>query len=111
MLIGDTGNPVGLAWYTPEAWKRLAAIPEARIQKSYRAFVQACEAAERGFAAQGITTERVPVDVDQMLEWCHRHGYEIDDRGRAIFGTVLTMARDDLQVRDAPFVDSTRVLQ
>jgi hypothetical protein len=28
------------AWYSPEAWQQLAAIPEARIAKSYSDFVR-----------------------------------------------------------------------
>jgi hypothetical protein len=40
-----------MAWYSPEAWKQLAAIPEARIEKSYQDFVRAFERGVREFAA------------------------------------------------------------
>jgi hypothetical protein len=35
-----------------------------------------------------------------------RNGYEIDGKGRAIFGTVLTMAQDDPKALDAPIEDN-----
>ena len=66
----------------------------------------------RRFVAEGIKVERVAVDVDQMLAWCHRNDYEINSTGRAIFSTVLTMARDDPRVLDNPIVDNvTRSVQ
>ena len=107
-----TETVLSMAWYTPEAWARLKAIPEARIDMSYRAYVHNYEAYTRRFVAEGIKVERVAVDVDQMLAWCHRNGYEVNSTGRAIFGTVLTMARDDPRVLDNPIVDNvTRSVQ
>ena len=63
----------------------------------------------RQFTAQGIATEKIAVDV--MIAWCHRNGYEIDDKGRAIFGTVLAMSRDIPEAMDAPFDDPSLVIQ
>jgi hypothetical protein len=107
-----TETVLGMAWYTPEAWARLKAIPEARVDMSYRAYVRNYDAYVRRFVAEGIKVERVAVDVDQMLAWCHRNGYAVDTTGRAIFSTVLTMARDDPRVLDNPIVDNvTRSVQ
>jgi hypothetical protein len=50
---------------------------------------------EREYAAHGICTRRLEIDIDQMIAWCHRNGYEIDDTGRAVYGSVLTAAQDD----------------
>jgi hypothetical protein len=41
-----------------------------------------------------------------MVAWRHRNGYEIDDKGRSIYGTVLPMARDDPSVLDKPIIDN-----
>ena len=110
MLVTET--VLGMAWYTPEAWARLKAIPEARVDMSYRAYVRNYEAYVRRFAAEGIKVERVAVDVDQMLAWCHRNGYAVDTTGRTIYGSVLAMARDDPRVLDNPIVDNvTRSVQ
>ncbi len=109
--MSDTRNvrAMGVGWYSPEAWKQLAAIPEAHIQKSYADFVTAFDQAVRGYAAQGIAIEKIHIDIDHMLAWCHRHGYAIDDRGRAVYGVVMSMARDDPGALQAPVIDNTRV--
>jgi hypothetical protein len=102
---------MGIAWYTP-AWKRLAAMPEANIQKTYREYVHATENTERAYAARGIRTTRVTVDIDQMIAWCHRNGYKIDTTGRAVFGVALLMARDDPKALERPVEDNiTRTVQ
>jgi hypothetical protein len=47
-----------------------------------------------------------------MIAWCHRNGYEIDGTGRAVYGTVLTAARDDPSVLNQPVIDNvTRTQQ
>ena len=97
---------VGIAWYSPAAWKQLEAMPEAGIQKTYREYVRATENVERGYAARGIRTTRIPIDIDQMTAWCHRNGYEIDSTGRAIFGNVLNAAKSDPGALDRPVEDN-----
>jgi hypothetical protein len=102
---------IGVAWYTPEAWQRLAAMPEARIEKSYQDFVHTFERARRELAARGVLAERVAIDVDKMTEWCHRNGYEVNTRGRAAYGCMVMLARDDPDMLDRLVVDRTRVVQ
>jgi hypothetical protein len=100
---------VHVAWYSPEAWERLAAMPEAQITKSYSDFVRTFETAKRELAARGARIEKMVFDVaaiTEMVEWCHRHGYEIDTRGRAAFGAVRAMSG-----LSAPLVDKTRSVQ
>jgi hypothetical protein len=100
---------MNVAWYTPEAWARLAALPEARIEKSYQDFVRTFETTVREFAAHGVLAEKVVIDaaaVSEMIEWCHRHGYEIDARGRAVYGAARSA--DALNM---PLVDKTRSIQ
>jgi hypothetical protein len=45
-------------------------------------------------------------DIDEMIEWTHRNGYEIDAKGRAGYGVVRSMGG-----LDKPFVDETRSVQ
>jgi hypothetical protein len=103
---------MGLAWYSPEAWRRLEAMPEPRIEKSYQRFVRNFEAMAREFAAQGYAAKRIPIDIDHMVAWCHRHGYEIDTKGRATYGALLLAAGGDPVALDKyPVVDKTRAVQ
>jgi hypothetical protein len=45
-------------------------------------------------------------DIDEMIAWCHRQGYEIDAKGRAAYGVVRAMGG-----LNAPFTDETRSVQ
>jgi hypothetical protein len=102
---------IGMAWYTPETWKQLAAIPEARIEKSYQDFVHAFERGVREFAACGVQVEKIAIDVAKMAEWCQRNGYQVDTTGRTTYGSMLLLARDDPEVMNRPPIDKTRVIQ
>jgi hypothetical protein len=99
---------VGVAWYSPQAWKRLAAIPEARIEKSYADYLRAKENSERELAAFGLKTEIMQINIDHMTAWCHRNGYEIDSKGRIVYGTMLVAWRDDPTVFDMPVVETNQ---
>jgi hypothetical protein len=108
-----TDAELGMGWYTPETWRELQAIPEAEIEMSYPQFVRKVERMIAGFEAEGARVVRVPIDVAQMVAWCHRHGYEADTRGRALFGSALTIALEDgRDVMTMPFEDRiTRSVQ
>jgi hypothetical protein len=103
----STPRTIGSAWYSPESWKRLVALPEAHIEKSYRDFVSTFENIVSRSAVQGITVEKMSIDIDRMIAWCHRNGYEVDAKGRAVYGAMLMCGGD----HDAPVVDKTRVVQ
>jgi hypothetical protein len=90
-----TDAVLATAWYSPATWRELRAIPEAKIEMTYPQFVRKVERMITGFEAQGVQVVKVPVNVSQMVAWCHRHGYEADTRGRAAYGAVLTMAAAD----------------
>jgi hypothetical protein len=102
---------IGIAWYTPETWKQLAAIPKACIEIDYQHFIRKAEKLEQQFVARGMRTERITIDVERMTAWCHRNGYEIDSKGRSVFVVVQAMARDDPEALNAPVDDRTRVVQ
>ena len=100
---------LSVAWYTPAAWARLETMPEAEIEKTYEEFVRASEALMRTYTARGLRPHKTVIDaadIDEMVEWCHRHGYEIDAKGRAAYGVVRSMGG-----LNKPFVDETRPIQ
>jgi hypothetical protein len=103
---------MGVAWYTPSAWAQLAALPEAKIEKTYQDFVRDFWRTVREFEARGVRVERVTVDVAAMTEWCRRHGYEIDSKGRTVYVAMLMAAGSDPNVlATMPIVDNTRSVQ
>jgi hypothetical protein len=100
---------VYMAEYTPETWQELAAHPEAKIDKTYAEYLRTCERMIAEFKARGVRVVRQPINVAQMIEWCHKHGYEIDSAGRARFGAALELAQGaGLDVMTMPLRDTTR---
>jgi hypothetical protein len=111
MMVEQIIKGMGMSWYSPESWQRLEAIPEAQIEKSYSDFVQDFNTAKRKFVAQGLEVEKIPVDINHMIAWCHSHGYQIDGKGRAVYGAILVMAREHPDALDAPVIDNTQDIQ
>jgi hypothetical protein len=102
---------LAMAWYTPSTWRELQAIPEAKVTMSYGEFVRKVERMTADYAAEGIQVVRYPINVGQMVEWCHLHGYEVNSRGRAVFGGALATAHGEgRNVMDMPFTDRTRAV-
>jgi hypothetical protein len=104
---------VSVAWYTPEAWERLAAMPEAQIELTYQEYVRKTEAIERQYAAEGVPFKRAVIDaacLADMIEWCRLNGYELDGRGRAVYGAARAL-NDDRPLKGKPVVDKTRSIQ
>jgi hypothetical protein len=103
---------IAMAWYSPATWAQLKAISEARIEISYDEFVRNFERLSQQFVARGVKVEKVVVDVDQMVAWCHRNGYAVDTTGRSIYSSVLVMAHEAPDVLNQPIVDNiTRSVQ
>jgi hypothetical protein len=103
---------IGMGWYTPATWRELRAIPEAKIEMTYSALMRKCERSIAEFRAQGVQVVKIPINVSQMVEWCRKHGYEIDTRGRAAFGAAwMTAHNSGRDVMAMPFEDRTRMVQ
>ena len=82
-----------MAWYTPETWRELDAVPGSGLQMTYPEFVAKVDRQIAAFAREGVRVVKLPIDVAQMVEWCRRHGYENDSKGRAAFGAALAAAQ------------------
>lgn len=97
---------MAIAWYSPTTYRQLQDIAGADALCSYGEFVKKTEDLLRGFRAQGIAADKVPIDVGHMSAWCKRHGYPISAASsRAAYGSVLSMHRGELFDIDTPIDD------
>ncbi len=81
--------PVG--WYEAHQWQRLEEIaPDVkRIWQSYEEWMTV---AVRKLSAPPLGGKRyvkVPIDVEQLLQWCQRQGRDVDARARAEYAAEL----------------------
>ena len=76
---------IAVAWYSPEDWHRLreaAADPEA-LETTYEEWVAAANSALQEIRKAGLPTEKVEVDVDELISWCEAQGLVLDGHARA----------------------------
>jgi len=76
---------IGVAWYSPETWRELCALPGAGITKTYSEFVRGYEGIVAGCAARGVQAVKVPIDIALMVEWCRKHGLRDRQQGAHCF--------------------------
>jgi hypothetical protein len=92
---------VAMPRYTAASWQRLRELADDRddLQDTVQDYDRKAERMAREFEAKGFTIEWVLIDVDEMVKWCRREGYRVDQRGRAAYGAVLSAAAADPQGR------------
>jgi len=104
-------NVMGVSWYSPETWLELCSHPEAKIEKTYDDYLRTTERIIADMTAQGIRVVKQPINVSLMIKWCHKHGYEIDSKGRTVFGNALQCANaDGIDIMSMPIKDNTRTI-
>jgi hypothetical protein len=86
---------LGAAWYSRDEWHKLrsvAADPD-QLEDSYEKWTAVFEQAIRDMAAAGIEAQRVPINVDQLVEWCKIEGVPVDRDARARFAAIKLQER------------------
>jgi hypothetical protein len=79
----------GIAWYHREQWPLLrkeAADPEV-LEETYEDWLSIAERSVLDMAQEGVRTERVEVDVQELLTWCRTNNRPLDGKARAEFTT------------------------
>ncbi len=97
-MKGEEAQPArivtGCAWYRPDQWERLLeiSVDRDRLGDSYAAWVENAEEALRNLrepSQEGMTFEKVEVDVEELLAWCQARGVEVDAQARAEYAAEL----------------------
>lgn len=91
----SSGQHVGFAWYRADQWHRLHELDAGatELHDRYEEWVAAAERSIVELASHGIVVERVPVDVDEIAEWCLRQGKRFDGAARSQFVVELLQKR------------------
>ena len=87
---------VGVAWYKPEQWKRLLEISADRdeLESTHAEWERNAEQSMKRFARGGLRLERVPVDVEELLQWCLIRNLAVDGEARSTFTAEKLRQRD-----------------
>jgi len=74
-------------WYGPGDWRalRLAAVDPDELEASYDEWARLSALSCSELAADGFDVERVHVEADALVRWCHERCIPLDGRARAQF--------------------------
>src|SRR5438034_8028509 len=75
----------GVAWYSSTQWqylRQVAADPE-RLEQTYQEWLVVAERACREMESSGIAIVKVPLDVQELIDWCRERSLPIDGKARA----------------------------
>ena len=86
---------VGFAWYQRGQWARLRelAADAAGLEEDYDAWLTSAEASLATLKSQGVSVERVVVDVEEIAAWCARAGRRFDGKARSEYVADLMRNR------------------
>ena len=94
-------SALGMAFYTPENWRKLQAVTDEGDLCSYEDYLHRVEEQIKGYEAQGFVVTKVLVDVPHMIAWCKRQGLRINkSKSRATYGAMLLAADGDRNEMD-----------
>lgn len=89
-------SSMGVAWYTPENWRKLQAVTDEDDLCTYKDYLHRVTEQIEGYEAQGFAVTKMLIDVPHMIAWCQRHGLRINkNKSRAAYGAMLLAADGD----------------
>jgi hypothetical protein len=91
---GEIG--AAIAWYREDQWDRLREISEDRDQldDTYAEWVVKAERVMKHLAAQGVSIEKVEIDLEDLQRWCAAQGIPVDSRARASYAAEKANGRN-----------------
>ncbi len=76
---------IGVGWYSVSQWQQLREVatdPE-RLEKTYQEWLVVAEQACEKMEASGMAIVKVPVNVQELIDWCRERNLPIDGKARA----------------------------
>jgi hypothetical protein len=85
----STTTMVGVGWYTQMQWDKLqsVAVDPKILEESYAQWVEVFIAGCSMLEKAGIKTVKIPIDVDELVQWCEQNGMALDAKARSRFVT------------------------
>jgi hypothetical protein len=93
---------IGMAWYKQDQWPVLLQVSSDsnKLESTYEEWLEYAEDTYRRFVKEGLTTEKVAVDVFELIKWCKDHNYPVNGNSRASYTAEIlynTHKNDDKQ--------------
>jgi len=81
---------IGIAWYTPEEWKRLKSVAADAdaLDDTHRDWLKNATGHLKWLSQQGFEVIKVLIDVDEWVAWCQKNGKALDGAARSEFTSL-----------------------
>jgi hypothetical protein len=78
---------IGVAWYKQDQWPVLLQVSSDSnvIESTYEEWLQYAEDTFKRYIEQGLLTEKVTVDVFDLIKWCQDHNCPVNGESRASY--------------------------
>jgi hypothetical protein len=85
MMRSSEMKKVGIGWYSKNEWFKLSTVAADadRLEKSYEEWLEAFKKGCDELLGAGIIAVKVPVHVQDLLDWCNRQGLALDSDARS----------------------------
>lgn len=79
--------PVAIAWYTAEQWERLKQVVDdpQNFEETHDEWLGVFQRGMQYLREQGYDPHKVPVDVDELVQWCGEQQRPVDGESRSAF--------------------------
>ncbi|PKN30453.1 MAG: hypothetical protein CVU64_03240 [Deltaproteobacteria bacterium HGW-Deltaproteobacteria-21] len=80
----------GVAWYYREQWDRLLSVAADRadLEDTYDDWVRMAEKGISKIRQTGLNPMKIPIDVEELINWCREEDRPLDGQARADFANV-----------------------
>lgn len=78
---------VGMAWYRPNQWSllRQVALDSHDLESTFEEWEKLASAKYQELKAQGVSVEKVDVDVEELVVWCSSRNTPLNASARSNF--------------------------
>lgn len=80
----------GIAWFRSDQWEMLRTLATDAdiLEETYERWVAIAKKTIRDFEREGVTARKVPIDVNELKEWCAVQQCPLDASARAAYARV-----------------------
>lgn len=78
---------MGFAWYRPDQWSllRSLSVDSDKLEETYEQWLAFANKTVDDLRCQGISVQKMDVDVRELSVWCKKHGCPLDGDARAAY--------------------------
>lgn len=86
---------LGIGWYREDQWDLLLkyAVDKEDLESTYTEWLEGVTERMEEFSKSGIRCEKIPVDVEEIVQWCRDRGYPFDGASRSVYFSIKTKER------------------